>query len=451
MRILQVVQDFPPHNMAGVEVYTCNLSKKLSEKHSISIFHRVNELKQEEYEVNSYKFEDLDIFTINNTFKYCYSFKDFYCNDDVAREFGIALDKVSPDIVHIQHLIFLSVTLIKEIKIRNIPIVFTLHDYWLICPQWHFLKKDLSRCNIDDIKECINCLDYQLKIRQGPKKLYNAFRSLIPKYLTYLLRKVYVFTTKPTFNTNKAMQDIKDRAALIRNLLKDVDLFISPSRFLKGKFVEFGIPLDKIKISSYGINDRLFKNIQKKDSSIIRFGFIGTILPAKGLHVAIEAFNKLKSNASFKVYGKLYPYRGFEWYPGYIKKITKSKNIKFMQDFNNEDIAKVFSEIDVLIVPSIWYENSPLTIQEAFLSKTPVIASRIGGIPELIKDGENGLLFKVADSNELLGKIKLMLNESHMLEKLKAGILKPRSIDENSKELDKIYSNLIDKTIKINV
>ena len=72
-----------------------------------------------------------------------------------------------------------------------------------------------------------------------------------------------------------------------------------------------------------------------------------------------------------------------------------------MGEFKHSRIAEIFSEIDVLVVPSVWYENSPLVIQEAFLAGTPVIASDIGGIPELVKDKENGLLFKANDDNDL--------------------------------------------------
>ena len=81
-----------------------------------------------------------------------------------------------------------------------------------------------------------------------------------------------------------------------------------------------------------------------------------------------------------------------------------------MGGFVNADVQNIFREIDVLVVPSIWYENAPLVIQEAFLSRTPVIASRIGGIPELVKDGVNGLLFDAGDPRDLKAKLEYVMN-----------------------------------------
>ncbi|MBU1997868.1 MAG: glycosyltransferase, partial [Candidatus Omnitrophica bacterium] len=146
--------------MAGVEIYTYNLSKELSKGNEVFVFYRVCDVKRREYELNEGEFGGLSTLTVNNTFRFCDSFEKFYRNDALAEIFARALDKIRPDIVHIQHLIFLSTTIINEIKKRGIPIVFTLHDYWLICPQWHFLNKNLETCDNKDTSQCAKCLDY---------------------------------------------------------------------------------------------------------------------------------------------------------------------------------------------------------------------------------------------------------------------------------------------------
>jgi len=446
MKILQVVQDFPPNNTAGVEVYTYNLSKRLAKKHKVFIFHRVNDIKKPEYELRLEEFEGLNIFTINNTFKYCYSFEGLYKNDVIADKFRSVLDKVQPDVVHIQHLIFLSVTLIEEIKKRDIPIIFTLHDYWLICPQWHFLKKKTNAiCNGEDESECLRCLDYQLNLSKSPKKFYNLFRKIIPKFLIPLFQNVYISIKKPASSSLEVIELVKKRKELIKNMLTEVDYFIAPSEFLKNRFIKYGIPENKIIYSRYGINTELFCE-KKQKLDIIRFGFIGTILPAKGLHILIKAFNRIKSDkALLKIYGRLYPYRDFEYYPGYIKRLVRNKNIQFMGGFDNSELEKIFSNIDVLVVPSIWYENSPLTIQEAFLFKTPVITSRIGGIPELVIDRRNGLLFESGNIDDLADKIKLIINNTQLIKKLQPDITGVKSIENNANELEKLYLRIISK------
>lgn len=114
-----------------------------------------------------------------------------------------------------------------------------------------------------------------------------------------------------------------------------------------------------------------------------------------------------------------------------------------MGHFNNNMISKIFSEIDILIVPSIWPENSPLVIQEAFLARTPVIASDIGGVPELITHNVNGLLFRANDSADLYNKVELIINNPDYVENLRQNISAVKTIEENAEELEKIYSRLI--------
>ena len=147
----------------------------------------------------------------------------------------------------------------------------------------------------------------------------------------------------------------------------NVDLFITPSQFLRRRFIEYGFSENKLKFIPYGLYKESFTGFRKKESNRIRFGFIGTILPPKGLDILINAFNRVEdSRAELKIYGRLFPYQGFEYYPKYIKSLAKNGNIRFMGSIDHEDIAEAFANIDVLVVPSIWYENSPLVIQEAF-------------------------------------------------------------------------------------
>ncbi len=99
-------------------------------------------------------------------------------------------------------------------------------------------------------------------------------------------------------------------------------------------------------------------------------------------------------------------------------------------------------EVDVLVVPSMWYENMPLVINEAFLSKTPVIASDIGGIPELIRDGVDSILFKAGDIEDLRKKIEYVINNPDIIEKFKKNMPRVKSIEDNARETEKLYNKL---------
>jgi glycosyltransferase involved in cell wall biosynthesis len=114
-----------------------------------------------------------------------------------------------------------------------------------------------------------------------------------------------------------------------------------------------------------------------------------------------------------------------------------------MGRFENGRVAEVMSGIDVLIVPSIWPENAPLVIQEAFMARVPVIASRVGGIPELVRHGENGLLVETGNPADLQAKMEYLIENPHLLQLYSLDIERIKSIDENAEELEQIYERLI--------
>ena len=445
MKIFQIVHAFPPYNIAGSEVYTYNLSKDLAKRHKVLIFHRIKDMGCREYEVIHSKEDGFDIYAVNNTFRYCNSFEQTYRNETIAKSFAKFLDNVQPDIVHIQHLLFLSTTFIEEIKKRGIPIVFTLHDYWLICPLGQLLKRNLKTCEDYNFSDCVKCLEYQLSIRKRPSQIYQFLRERIPDFLLQLIKRIYLSYAKLFFlSKEEAKKQVKLGHNHIKEICSMVDLFIAPSHFLRNKFIEFGIPDEKIKFNLHGINTNLFRDFKRKESNRVRFGFIGIILPAKGLDVLINAFNNIKGDqVDLRIYGRLFPYQGFEYYPRYVKRLVKNANIQFMGRFDHNNVAKIFSEIDILVVPSIWYENSPFVIQEAILAGIPVIASDIGGIPELVKNGENGLLFKPNDADNLYEKISLILDNPALIENLRQNIKLLKSIEVNAREIENIYMDLM--------
>jgi len=173
---------------------------------------------------------------------------------------------------------------------------------------------------------------------------------------------------------------INSRLEHIRNnLVPYVDYFISPSKFLLNKLVSFGVPQEKTDYLDYGFNFDYVKKYSKKKSSKIRFGYIGRITTTKGLQLIIDAFNQIKNeNVEMRIHGS-------SSHLDFLKSRAKNPNIHFFGSYDNWELANVLSEIDVLIVPSIWFENSPLVIHEAAMVKIPVITTNIGGMAEYVK------------------------------------------------------------------
>lgn len=450
MRILQVAHSLPFMNQAGTELYTYSLSLELSKRHQVYIFARSCDTREKEYAIKEDKISGVTAYLLNNTFRYCESFSMFYQNSEIDNRFRELLDKLAPDIVHIQHLVFLSIGLIKQISDRGIPIIFTLHDYWLMCPRWHILKDNSEPCEKafsgDFDQECVPCLNEMLSIKKGVKKIYHILNKIAPAFILQWLKDTYFFYCRKVSDTKESLDKLKEMNDTMKGAIRKVSLFLTPSEYVKSKFVQFGIPGEKIKFLRYGLDRSIAADTEKIKDKKIRFGFIGTMLPAKGLHILIDAFNRISPHkAELRIYGKLYGYIGFEYYLPRLKKIIKNKNIKLMGKFIHPEISAIFKEIDIIVVPSIWRENSPLVIQEAFLFNTPVVASRIGGISELIKDGINGLLFSPGDAGDLQEKMQHIIDNPDLIERFKKNMPKVKSIEENAKEIEELYASLVYK------
>jgi glycosyltransferase involved in cell wall biosynthesis len=415
MKILQIAHCFPPESMTGAEIYAYNLSKELSKNHHISVFYRINDPSGKEYEVIKASYEGLDVYKINNTLKESNSLDKIYRNKKVEEKFSEVLDSVKPDVAHVHHLLFLSTGMLDELKSRGIPVVFTLHDYWLVCPRGQMLKNNFVLCGDPLSADCFRCLACGLNLKT-------------------ILKKAVKFFSSAGF-AKKFRVDIKD-------ICGKVDLFIAPSKYLQSKFIKFGVSEDKIFYSDNGMDSGLFRDMEKIKSDKIRIGFIGTLIPSKGVHTLIKAFNKIKSDAAvLKIYGKAPVNNGIFDYARKIKRMAgKNKNIKFMGVFGNKDAGNVFKEIDILVFPSLWEENSPLVLHEAILTKTPVIASDIGGAPEFVRDKR--FLFKAGDAEDLSGKMDFFIKNPAVAKDTNGSIF-VKNIRENAEEMEKIYEGLI--------
>ena len=130
-------------------------------------------------------------------------------------------------------------------------------------------------------------------------------------------------------------------------------------------------------------------------------------------------------------------------------KLLRNDNIRFKGEFEHRQVREVFCNIDVLVVPSICMETGSNTVREAFATKTPVIASNIGGPAERIQNGKTGLLFKVGDPQDLAEKLKYFIHKPSEVKKMSSEIRPVKTIEENTNEMENIYRNLVNDNRKI--
>jgi len=205
-----------------------------------------------------------------------------------------------------------------------------------------------------------------------------------------------------------------------------------------------GVPADKISYSDYGMDRVHAPRSRPTPPGKLTFGYIGTLMPTKGVHVLIDAFLKLpEGRAELRIYGPA-PNKYHLGYLRMLEQKTGSRNdIALLGEYKMEAIGDILCEVDAVVVPSIWHENSPLTIHEAFLAGVPVITSNIGGMAELVSDGVNGLHFKVGDAEDLSSKLMMLIENPAMATELSAHVPTIKSIEENAAELEAMYDELI--------
>ncbi|MCJ7650870.1 MAG: glycosyltransferase, partial [Candidatus Lokiarchaeota archaeon] len=186
-----------------------------------------------------------------------------------------------------------------------------------------------------------------------------------------------------------------------------------------------------------GFDIETIKSGLKTISDKIRFGYLGRVIPVKGIAFLIDSFNELDHfMAELNIYGKL-P-NSFN----YLKNRCSNSAIHFKGCYTYNEISNVLSEIDVLVVPSIWYENSPLVIHGAFIAKIPIIASNIGGIAELVIHEKNGLLVEPRNITDLIEKMKIFIENPELIECYSQETY-VRSIQEDVEEIEKLYHEIL--------
>jgi glycosyltransferase involved in cell wall biosynthesis len=422
MKILKVIHGYPPTYNAGSEVYSRSICEQLAQKHEIHVFTR---------EQNDYELDFVTRQTHNNnvpvTLINLARDKDGYEHEAVNQAFLQTLKSFKPDVIHIGHLNHLSLGIVNIAKENKIPIVFTLHDFWLMCPRGQFLQRNFDGQNLyrlcdgqEDKKCATNCY-----------KMIHSCRSqdedLDTKYWTDWVHR---------------------RMESVRAIIPLINTFHAPSKYLMNRFMDdFHIPKNKIFYLDYGFPTHYLTPISKTEKRPFTFGYIGTHIPAKGVNLIIEAFKKIEKPSKLIIWGRPQGQN-----TATLKRMASdSKNpIEFIGEYQNPDIATdVFQHIDSIVVASIWGENSPLVIHEAQACHVPVITADFGGMKEYVRHQINGLLFEHRNAEDLAKQMIWAVDNSDKMEGYgkQAYLFNPDhqvpNIVEHCNTLETIYKQII--------
>ncbi len=399
MKICFISNLYQPYLIGGAEKYVEEIAGHLSKENEVVIittkpYDGLNSLKpsvETQDKLKIYRFFPINVYhtyyakKTNNLIKPFWHLIDQW-NPHSYFVVKNILKREMPDVVHTHNLGGLSLSTFYTVKSLDLPLVHTIHDYSLLCPNAMLLHSSGRIC----------------KHPKYPCKVYCCLKRKFTDY-------------KPDM-VSAPSQFVLDRHIKTR--------FFENSKTLK---LPLGIELDDTKIN--------------KDYETIDILYVGQLAKHKGIPILIEAFKKVKTkNVRLCIIGKG---PNMEWF----EKLSEGdERIKFYGFISESKLREHYEQANITVVPSIWYDNSPMVIYESFRRGTPVIGSRIGGIPELIEEGYNGFLFEPGNTEQLKTILAGLSEDSAKLEELSINAFnsaKNYEIGRHIKKLTEIYKGLI--------
>ena len=314
------------------------------------------------------------------------------------------LKRLQPEVVHFHHFFLMGVETLLEVR-KTLPeakIVFTLHEYLAICHANGLMLKPHSQ---------------KLCAKSSPRNCHNCFPEKSPA--DFFMREMYI---KRAFSV--------------------VDRFVSPSEFLKQRYVDWGIDSSIIEVIENGTPE-LDEHAQMNDSvsrcsTKVRLAYFGQINCFKGLDVLLDALLLMDKDTRqqfvLNIHGANLEYQPAEFQEKVYSALKRLKGTVFLHGpYENHELPALLADTDWMVVPSIWYENSPIVIQEAFRSNVPVITSNVGGMAEKVTNMKNGLHFNVGKPLSLCAVLEKVAKDKNLHKQCVAGIIQPPKLSETAK------------------
>ena len=347
---------------------------------------------------------------------------DTVYNPEMGRVTRQILAAEKPDFVIILNFYMLTLATVEAAKSLGIPVAHVATDFVPVCRWGTFMRWDNRTCEVgESVQTCASCF---ISHRSLGKVMGSVMEKLPePTVLNWAAKNPRLphplGAVLPFLNHAAVMQKRLDR---IRPLRQQIDLVLVPTRFTEKTFIENGFSPEQIHFLPFGVDvDSPLASTPKTKSDHVRFMFLGRLQPYKGLHLVLEAFNNLPNagGATLTVYGA--PDGHDAYFANLQQMMDANPRIHFAGLIPPTELARAFADADIFLLPSTWHENSPLILLDALQSKTPVLASDIGGVSGIVEHNRNGLLFPREDVAALRQEMQRLIDQPALIDKLRAG------------------------------
>jgi len=432
VNILLAVHCFFPDHFYGTEAYTLELAKSYKAMgHHVTVLSAVFQgEKSSDTEIFHYTYDGIPIVCIDRNKRPHSRIKETYFQPELHENLEAILREIAPDLVHINHLLNHTATLLDVAHKLGIPTYATFTDFFGFCLNNKLEAADGGLC-AGPSPTRNNCVACHVKaFSADPNAPRWAQRSSDPAVAMKVgssLVHARQFAPMMGGPWDSLTGDICDRPdILVSRYNRTYRAAIAPTRFLLGAYAQNGITVPMRSVP-FGIDiDR-----RKKSARTIRhvpvIGYIGQMAPHKGLDILIEAFGRLpRGSAVLHVWGPM------EQHSSFVRKVTAlaaGLDVVFRGTFEKASTARVFDSMDLLVIPSRWYENSPLVLLNALATHTPVLVADVLGMTEFVEQEVNGFAFERGSSDSLYERLKQVVAREGALEALSQTTHYPRTTE----------------------
>ena len=416
MKVALFVHCFFPNHYYGTEVYTLTVAKELVARghEPVVVTARFPGEPAQQQMIEEYSWDGIRVISIDKNAMPHRAVRDTYDQPALTEIHRNILQQIKPDIVHVCHLINHTTALIHAASALGLPIVATLTDFFGFCFTNQLEAADGSLC-AGPAPSRANCVTCYLKAT-GPvptsmfgRAILQLAQNLSSQFLaravsrSHLVERIFKFSP----------QDLVARPQILAEAMRAYRIAFAPSLFLKNAYERNEFPAPLV-LSHFGVDIDRSAKPTRHPGRPIHIGYIGQIAPHKGVHHLVEALKAAgRPNLSVSIWGPN------NQAPAYFRNLvdaSRGANVHFAGTFPLDSVAKVLADVDVLVIPSTWYENSPMILLQALATHTPVIVSDVEGMTEFVEHGRNGFHFARGNSAALAAVLRRIADEEGLIE-----------------------------------
>jgi glycosyltransferase involved in cell wall biosynthesis len=362
-----------------------------------------------------------------------------YRDDALGKWLGQLFLRSRPDLFHSQSSYLLTASTLEAARRAGLPTVVTRHDYWFHCPRITLTRSNGERCvGVATPADCTWCV-------MAERRRYKLVELAAVK--VGRPRRQGEDDSGPLgwpLDANLRTR-LLDRRVYLDSVLRGVDQILVLAPLTRDLLLERGFSPERLRLIPSGLDLSDWTGLARAPANgTLRIGYLGQVAPHKGVHLLIRAFQQLSPSAKSP---ELHVHGEETRFPEYSKRLKQlagdNPRIRFWGRYENREVEAILSGLDVVVVPSTFFETRPVVIMEAFAAGVPVMASRLPNMQYQVRDEVDGLLFEPGDVNDLARQLQRLADDPDLLRRLGRSISPVRTVDQAMAETESVYRLLL--------